>query len=272
MEITSQNYYFGEGWVFHKRAEDLTLQKNLLFKLRHYFFNGKLVNSFKYPIFNIILPIHNDEILQQINSRLFLSINSKDYLDGQSGSLKENLFKFLNLSNDDDFDQIWLQTLPRMMGYIFNPVSFWYLYKNQKLISVLCEVNNTFGDKYFYYLNHLEGKSHFTTETEKRFHVSPFISIDGKYKFDFLITKSLIENRIQLIQNQKIKLDTGLKIQIKEAKNISDFYLLKKYGWLTLLIILRIHYQALKLWLKGASFFSRPTPPNERTTYDKTKN
>src|SRR5690606_34171793 len=82
-----------------------------------------------------------------------------------------------------DFEprRIWLQTFPRVMGYVFNPVSFWYCYDgNDVLRSVLCEVNNTFGETHNYIVRHPDLapiKKGDRFHAEKIFHVSPFFPV-----------------------------------------------------------------------------------------------
>lgn len=246
MEIKNQ-LHIAEGWILHSRLKSPSSDVN---------------NSFRYNIFNLLVPIHEKSELAQLHRSLLLSLNPIDYIDKSDRPFSEKIFDFLSTEANYTCDQIWLQTLPRLFGYAFNPVNFWYCYKNGILDAVLCEVNNTFGDRHFYFIQNPLKK----TKIEKRFHVSPFFDVDGAYTFEFEVTQTIIDVKINLHQNQELKLITRLHLQTHPYLDISDLLILRKYGWMTAMVIFRIHFQALKLWLKGARFFRRPPPPQEKVT------
>lgn len=254
MELISESKIFiGEGWVAHARPSQ------------------QVNNSFRYPIYNLFLPVHEESVLKKLNRRSILSIRTQDYLNGKSGSLKKNVEDFLKLELGYSCQQIWLQTLPRIFGYAFNPVSFWYCYNKGKLDAVLCEVNNTFGDRHFYFVKDFEGaptKVHLAT---KRFHVSPFFDISGHYAFEFKSDKDVSDVKIQLFENENLKLATQIKLELRPFDQVTALYLLWTYGLMTFMVIFRIHFQALKLWFKGAKFYKRPSPPKEKLTHDYSK-
>ncbi|MGE3609525.1 MAG: DUF1365 domain-containing protein [Bacteriovoracaceae bacterium] len=224
------------------------------------------VNSFTYPIFNLLLPI-DQEVLNNFSKGFFWKILSKDYLDGSKKPLKEKIESFLEKNLQYQCDDIWLQTIPRMFGYGFNPVSFWYCYQKGELDAVLCEVNNTFGDRHFYFLKKNE-KGELVSVLPKRFHVSPFFPIEGHYNFKFHVSSTETKAEIIFLNKEDIQLKTKLSLKLKCVEQVSSLSLLAKYGWMTPIIIFRIHLQAFKLWIKGVEFYSRPTPPKEQFTYD----
>lgn len=255
---------FGEGWVMHARPLQQGREKKWFFSRA----SQSLKHSFRYPIFNILVPVRADGVLQELGHGFFISLSSQDYLYGKKSSLKDNIEQFLSSELGYSCDQIWLQTLPRMFGYVFNPVSFWFCYKNEKLDAVLCEVNNTFGDRHFYFICDLGKNLNSERRLAKQFHVSPFFSMKGHYTFEFLKNDKMSDIQIRLYHDDELKLDTRIMLKIRPYSEISNFYILKNYGWLTLLIIFKIHIQALRLWIKGAVFFRRPSPPKENVTYD----
>ena len=223
-------------------------------------------NAFKYSIFNLLIPVHEDSAVRSLTNEKLISLRTTDYLEGRPGSLFENAQAFLAKEMNYSCDKIWLQTLPRILGYVFNPVSFWYCYKGETLDAVLCEVNNTFGDRHFYFVksqNVLDG----IHQATKKFHVSPFFPIEGDYTFEFKKSFTDTDTRIQLHSGMELKLDTRIRLKLRSFRDVTKSELFKKYGWMTVMVIIRIHYQALKLWLKGVPFFTRPQPPKEKISY-----
>lgn len=258
----------GEGWVRHARPAAKNSKTNFFsFLIR----KKTVSHSFSYPLFNLLVPVYNEEALASLKNHFFISLSSKDYLDSKEGSLKKNVKEFLKSELNYSCDQVWLQTLPRTFGYVFNPVSFWYCYQGKNLDAVLCEVNNTFGDRHFYFINEIGKKSTAVHKAVKSFHVSPFFALEGYYTFEFKEIENGNEVRIKLFDHSGLKLDTQIALSHSPLAQVTSFYFLKKYGWITLMVILRIHYQAFKLWKKGADFFKRPEPPKESITYDSTE-
>ncbi len=237
----------GQGWVSHHRP-----QKSLL--------------AFRYPIYNFLFPVGQGgpEPLKVFGIP-FARVDEWNYVDATSGSLQQKIEKFLKNECQYIADEIWLQTLPKIFGYVFNPISFWYCFKAGRLDAVLCEVNNTFGDRHFYFVPCENGKS--SHWVEKHFHVSPFFDVKGKYQFSFDFSEQKTDVHIGYFDdNQKMLLDTRILLNIKNANEVSTISLFFKYGWLTLMVIGRIHYLAFKMWLKKAKFHHRPQPPERKVT------
>lgn len=269
MDLKDQNtVLIGEGFVWHSRPPVHKSENSFIGRIRK---KIKSPYSFTYPIFNLLVPVHNEKVLKSLEKGFFLSLKPKDYLSSKEASLKEKILEFIAKELNYTCDQIWLQTLPRMFGYVFNPVSFWYCYSAGKLDSVLCEVNNTFGDKHFYFIKGVNSTGPKIHQTIKKFHVSPFLDIEGHYKFKFTESEKENEVSIQLFNKSELKINTKIKLKYQPFEKYSSLYVLRKYGWLTLMVILRIHLQALVLWLRGADFFKRPSPPKEKITYEFTE-
>ncbi len=243
--FTGEHSYVGEGWVFHGRPGQ---------------------TSFKYPIFNLVVPIHSELAVNSLSSGRYLSLKATDYLDGQSGDLFQNFKQFMLNQLGYEVEHVWLQTLPRIFGYTFNPVSFWYCYRAGCLDAILCEVNNTFGDRHFYFMRPIGDSEEHRFNLPKRFHVSPFFPISGRYEFEFKLRDSSSDVRIRLLEGSDLKLDTRIFLNVKKIESNSKWRLFWRYGWMTPLVVIRIHRQALKLWLNKVSFHSRPKPPKEKLT------
>ncbi len=238
-----------EGHVYHSRAETAK-------------------NAFKYPIFYLFGDV--DEICTKKNElkRLFLSLDSKDYLSGPDEELSLKIKSFIQQHFSYQAEKIQLLTIPRFFGYAFNPVTFWYCIKNQKLDAVLVEVNNTFSERHYYWLHHAgEDLMNKWLEANKEFHVSPFFKVEGKYKFRFINDNLKIHADIQFLNlDNTMKLQTWLSGKTQSLENYLRFKLLYKYGWMTPLVVLRIHMQAVKLFFKKVKFFKKPNPPNKEIT------
>lgn len=156
-----------------------------------------------------------------------------------------------------------LQTFPRMFGYVFNPVSFWYCYEQNKLVAVICEVNNTFGESHCYVVKINEEQDIYILP--KEFHVSPFYAIKGYYQFNFSKKDSVsihycFEDKIQLITVIK-----GEEVGWNDRLLLSHFF---QYPFFTIYVVFLIHLQAFKLFIKKNKFYSKPNRPKKDLTYE----
>lgn len=225
-------------------------------------------HRFSYPAFFICFPLQEKSRLQ---SRLFsldrfnlFSFHEVDHGDGKDGEAwVRGILAAHNIITADG--EIRLLCLPRMLGFVFNPVSFWLCHDKQSgLRAILCEVNNTFGEKHSYLLQAINGAA-ITAQTDlqaqKVFHVSPFFPVRGEYHFRFQQSADLRSASINYLEDGQLLLKTVIS---GHAQTLDDRHLLRLFfalGWSTLLVVLRIHWQALRLWLKGIPFHRKPQPP-----------
>jgi DUF1365 family protein len=163
---------------------------------------------------------------------------------------------------------VLLLTQPRIFGYVFNPVSFWLAMKDDTLIAVIAEVNNTYGDRHSYFcanpdLSPIGPRDQITVE--KLMHVSPFQDVAGDYAFQFDIRPDKIAIRIDFRNggNGLVATLTGPRAPLT---NLSILTALLRRPAGALRTIALIHWQALRLKLKGARFRARPTPPNQEVS------
>ncbi len=241
-------------------------------------------NQFSYPIFSMLLDIKNEGDFQKyFKKSWFFKILTRDYLENTSGSLLENLKEFIkkynlkdqsgNAFQADQAYRIYLQTMPRTFGYMFNPVSFWYFLSGEdKLVAVLAEVNNTFGERHFYWTLNQENSGRLRKRSEKVFHVSPFFPREGFYDFDFQYQLAAAKPKIKSIINyfnksDELLLATWIEGTPSPLTQKSLRALFFKYGLLSMLVISRIHWQALILWLKKAQFYRKPDPGKPTITF-----
>ncbi len=162
---------------------------------------------------------------------------------------------------------VTLMSMPRMLGYLFNPVSFWFCHDRAgALRAVLCEVNNTFGERHCYLVHH-DDRRPITPETwldgHKVFHVSPFLPVEGDYRFRFRLDDRIAHVDINYHDADGLMLATSVA---GRRESLADRSVLRRFlgnPTMTLGVVLRIHWQALQLWRKQARFYRKPDPPSQ---------
>ncbi|MEL6682251.1 MAG: DUF1365 domain-containing protein [Pseudomonadota bacterium] len=165
--------------------------------------------------------------------------------------------------------RIKLLAQPRVLGHVFNPVSFWLCYDEaDDLTTIIAEVTNTFGDRHSYLCRHDDGRTITKADTisaQKLMHVSPFQPVEGGYVFRFDIQERSIGIWIDYSRG-----NGGLIASLTGPRNpMTNMSILRSvfrrpFGSRRVLAL--IHWQALKLWFKGATFRSQPAPPAEEVS------
>lgn len=158
---------------------------------------------------------------------------------------------------------------PRVLGHVFNPVSFWLVYDDaDALRTVIPEVTNTYGDRHSYMCHHDDWREigrEDTLTAGKCLHVSPFQPVEGGYTFRFDIRPDKIGIWIDYTTG-----NGGLLATLTGARRplttsgLMRALVRRPFGSRRVLGL--IHWQALKLWWKGAAFQSRPEPPNDEVS------
>ena len=150
---------------------------------------------------------------------------------------------------------IELVTNCRVFGYVFNPVSFFFCYdQHEALVAVVVEVNNTFGESHAYVLTP-DGEP---VTAKKVFHVSPFMTLDGTYRFAFDVSPDHLDVRIDLYRRGVPVFVSRLSLDRRPLTDRGLAVALVRYPLVTLAVIGRIHWQALRLWWKGATYYPKP--------------
>lgn len=211
-----------------------------------------------------------------------LSVKSRDYLgrDGTDKSFRERLNEYLRSQGQDPsiFPYAYLVTAPRVLGYSFNPVSFWYLFSSdRRLCAMILEVNNTFDERRLYFLEPSDeaktsGSMNFTTSWAKDFHVSPFNDRDGSYSLlardNGLGVSDMITSISNTITLQSPDKQPKLVARLFSTQSPLDadkiglmdlLRLVKDYGWVGFVTFPRIVREARKLYFRRSlEVFFRP--------------
>lgn len=216
-------------------------------------------HGFQYHAYYVHLPLEQlDQVKEMAIDRYgMVSFFRKDhgYRDGRS--LRQWAHDQLAEQGLPPPVRISLLTLPRLLGYVFNPVSFWFCYDtDDEIRAVLCEVNNTFGGSHTYLCRHDDGRAitaQCWLERPKRLYVSPFYAVEGHYSFRFHVTRQ--QCRIQIRYHDAARQRTLLTSLGGAFAPLSQH---RKILWrtplLSLKVIALIHYQAVRLLLKGMRF------------------
>jgi DUF1365 family protein len=217
-------------------------------------------NVFTYPVSYWLLDL--DELpeldgrlaLFSHNRRNVVSFRDRDHFDG-GPSAKDAV---LALVDDDSVERVLVLTQPRVLGYVFNPVSFWYCYRAGELATIVAETSNTFGEKLPYVLEREDGTGRFTASHEKRLHVSPFFPLDQEYRWWFTEPGDQVSVRIDLSEDGRRPFWATLQGRREELTNASLARALVRYPLMPQRVISLIHLQAARLWLKRVPFFHKP--------------
>lgn len=241
-------------------------------------------HAFAYPTYFLMLPMRalreNGGGDLALNRLAPLSFYDRDHGDGrgpaEGGALawlqellhNQGIATHASGPHIDAADgEIWLHCYPRVLGHTFKPVSFWYCHRaDGSLRAIVVEVNNTFGERHCYLLDH----PHYGQElrADKVFHVSPFCPVEGGYRFRFMVTadRSRTVARVDFDDARGPVIETSVSGTLEPATREALRRAVWRYPAMTLGVVARIHWQALQLFLKRVPFFSKPAPPTVFTT------
>ncbi|MBS1207892.1 MAG: hypothetical protein H6R19_290 [Proteobacteria bacterium] len=233
-------------------------------------------NAFSYAMFTLWLPLSKlagagSAVLGIEKLRLFSFFN-RDHGARDGSPLLPWIHDILQRHGLSAIcnGEIVLQTMPRLFGFVFNPVSFWYCHDQAGgLRAVLAEVNNTFGEHHNYLVAHADQHvigAEDVLVAQKVFHVSPFFPVRGEYRFSFARRDERLTVGIDLFDDGHKQLTTRLtgEEQPLTAANLLCTWL--RCPLLTLGVVYRINWQALRLVAKRVQFYSKPQAPREETT------
>ena len=234
------------------------------------------IHFFKYNIFSLLIDLYELEELDKkikffsFNKFNLISFYEKDHGNRDGSSLIQWVKKNLEENDINSKDiRIKLLCYPRIFGYVFNPLSVFFIYdSNEKLISILYEVKNTFGEQHTYVFKVEDNANLFQHNCSKKFHVSPFIEMNCNYFFRILKPGekiSIIIDQYQLDEKILYASQDGKRVNFNTKELIKSYL---KHPLMTFKIISAIHYEAFKLWTKGIKIIQRKFKIKNNITFE----
>ena len=240
----------------------------------HKRFKPKL-HFFKYRVFSLLIDLSDlnnlgkDITFFSYNHFNLISFFDKDHGERDGSSLIEWVKKNLDENDINSKDiRIKLLCYPRILGYVFNPLSVFFVYDNNKnLISILYEVKNTFGEQHTYIFK-IENDHLLQHNCSKKFHVSPFIEMNCNYFFRILKPSekiSVVIDQYQLDEKILFASQDGKRVDFNSKELLKSYV---KHPLMTFKIISAIHFEAFKLWLKGIKFIKKKLKIRNNITFE----
>jgi DUF1365 family protein len=242
-------------------------------KLRHRRFSPK-AHDFSYPVFMALLDVDRLPELMRVsplsgyNRWNWTSYCERDHFGDPKMALRERL----NIDAERNGVKlpggpIFLLTHLRYLGYVFNPVSFYYCYDGAgNLQTMLAEVNNTFGETHNYWLDASNRQPSATGQrytTPKSMHVSPFMDMRMRYDWIFTPPGERLVAQVNTVADDKPFFDATLKLGRREWSRRELYRTLAGFPFMTMRVVGAIHWEALKLWVKGVPVFSHVAKGSE---------
>jgi DUF1365 family protein len=223
-------------------------------------------HSFSYRVFYGLFDIDNLKALDErfrwfsLDRFNLIGFHMGDYGPGDGSDLRPWVEQALSDAGVDiDGGSIMLLTFPRILGYVFNPLSIWYCYgPDQDLRAVIHEVRNTFGDRHSYVVP--VGRGGLDHDFAKQLHVSPFNGMDQSYRFSLTEPGERLAVSIEQSEGHEKVLRAGMALSRLSLTDQNLLRLFVSHPLVTAKVISAIHWEALRLWLKGATFHKRPEP------------
>ncbi|CAN5387371.1 DUF1365 domain-containing protein [soil metagenome] len=234
-------------------------------------------HQFKHGVFMLYLELHEISSLASRlrwfshNSFNLFSYHDSDHLLGLE---RDTLADFLEARGIcEPIGKAYLLTYPRVLGYVFNPVSFYFVYdQNNSPLACVAEVGNTFGEMKLYFMDagELTNKPVFDAYFDKHFYVSPFGKLQDKFHFVLSLPGERLELAVDTVDAQEPEKKILLTTVRGAALELTDQHLLRlfwRYPLVTLRVITLIHWHALRLWLKRIPFFYKEQWPELQTNF-----
>jgi DUF1365 family protein len=233
-------------------------------------------HRFGYPIYMFLLDLDELDALDSAlnlwgrNRPRVVAFYDRDHFRDLARDVRSNLRALLETSGHAwPGGRVTVLTHCRVLGYVFNPVSFYYCHdRDGALALIVAEVNNTFGDRHCYVLpvaraEHRQaaggtGPARYGWTEKKLMHVSPFFSLDGSYRWEFDVPGDRLHARVDVMVRGVRQFTAGLALTRAELSDRTLARALVRYPLVTAKVIAAIHWEALKLWWKGAPFHPRP--------------
>ena len=231
----------------------------------------------KYKTFSLFIDLDEINLLDKSigifshNKFNIFSFYDKDHGDRDGGNLKDWVISNLNkFQIKENVTNIKVLCYPRILGYVFNPLSIFYCYEKDKLVAIFYEVKNTFNEQHTYIFK-IKNNEEIIQKCRKKFYVSPFMDMETYYNFKLLNPNDKLSVFIKQTDADGTVLtatQTGDKKEFSFKQLAINFL---KYPLMTIKIIGSIHYEALLLWKKGAIYRKRDIKLKNNLSFEENK-
>ncbi len=215
----------------------------------------------RYRIFMLALDLDELPALRRLLCvRLGLvGFRERDHLDGSATPLKVQVERHLAAAGLEGGGRILLLCMPRILGHGFNPLSVYYCHRpGGSLSAILYEVNNTFGGRHSYLIP-APAQGRIDQAVGKAFHVSPFMDMDLAYAFRIVPPGEEVGIRVNVDDARGRVLSAAFAGRRRDLTDAALARAVAGHPWMVLGVLCAIHWEALKIWLKGERL--RPSPP-----------
>ncbi len=231
-------------------------------------------HSFRYSAFWLLLDL--DDLVELPGKLKWLSYNrpnifsfyDADHGDGSATPLRTQIVRQLGEADVDiTGGRVSLLCMPRTVGYCFNPLSIFFCYQaDAALVALIYQVHNTFGERHSYIIRIENHGETLRQHCRKVFHVSPFLDMDLRYDFRIMGPDERIAVGISVSSSDKLVLRAVLTGERKDLTSRNLIFVFLKIPAITIKVIAAIHWEALRLWMKGIGLRRRPLPPHRPST------
>lgn len=221
-----------------------------------------VIHLLRYRVFWLLLDLREiDQISKSL--RLFsrnrfnaLSFFDRDYCDGGETPLGAQIQEHLRNADVRADGRILLLSMPRILGYVFNPLSLYFCYDvGDRLKAIVYEVHNTFGERHSYVLPVEGDGTTIDQQCDKAFYVSPFLGMDLRYEFKVTPPGNRLSVVIRGYDSTGVVIVTSLCGSLRPLTDRALLSALITFPFLTLKVIAAIHWHALRLYLKGVKVY-----------------
>lgn len=231
----------------------------------------------RYRVFWLLLDLAEldaiDRRLRLLSHNRFnlLGFHDRDHGDGSGRPLRDQILELLDREGVDiGAGAIRLLTMPRVLGYVFNPISLYYCHlPDGRLAAMVYEVTSTFGERHAYVLPVAAGdaaEDRIRQTADKRLYVSPFMTMGMRYDFRGKAPSEALTLLIDGFDREGLLIATAMRGRRRPLTDRTILTTALSMPLLTLKVIAGIHWEALRLWLKGVPLTSRVLPPTAQQT------
>jgi len=247
---------YGESIYFCKVSHQRFFPKKYSFNFYFYWFLLPLISKNDQRFFNRKYW----RFFLRLKNALF-SFSERDHYKHAGLNLEESLKSFLEknmVMSHRKVDQIYILTNPRSFGYVFNPITFYFVILSDKTILSLVQICNTFNELKLYMGSEIGYDNQFRFQTKKEFYVSPFISLDSVLNFNFSIPLDKFQVIItDFSHDNQLLLKTYLTALRKKKNFLNTLFMAFHIPLQNFLIITFIHFHAFTLWMKGMKYYKK---------------